>query len=162
MKTSASKRTIGCIGKCTSDLSSEELDQITDNINKTLAHKEGRKIFKKYLQEFDLRDDLECLELYETCCKYILEGSRLQSNNDSCLEQLTRNARMVKKMAEDLDGVSRIDKAFLKNFNTVLDRNSRIELLDVLVDTRDRCCDHLRCVHDSFKKYASEPCPLSK
>ncbi|XP_043248518.1 uncharacterized protein LOC122395191 [Colletes gigas] len=162
MKTSASKRTIGCIGKCTSGLSREELDQITDNINKTLTHPEGKKIFKKYLQARDLRDNLECLELYETCCNYIFEGSRLQSNNGPHLEQLIRNATTVMEMAEDLDGVSRIDKAFLQGFDAALNSNSRTELLGALVDTRDICCDHLKSVHDSFKEYVSEPCPLSK
>lgn len=71
MQTSLSKRTIGCIGKCTSGLSIDELDQITDNINKTLNHPRGREIFKKFLEQCDLRDNLECLALFEICFEII-------------------------------------------------------------------------------------------
>lgn len=62
---------IGCIGKCTTDLTVEELDQITDNINKTLSHPKGRKIFKKYLERCSLESSLECLELYEVCSEFL-------------------------------------------------------------------------------------------
>lgn len=60
---------IGCIGKCTSGLTLEELDQITDNINQTLQHPKGRDVFRKYLNLSHRNDDLECLELYEICTK---------------------------------------------------------------------------------------------
>lgn len=78
MQTSLSKQTIGCIGKCTSGLSLDELDQITDNISKTLGHPRGREIFKKYLERRDLRDNLDCLTLYETCCE-IIDGEKKSS-----------------------------------------------------------------------------------
>lgn len=59
-------KTTGCI-KCSTGLTTEELDQITDNINKTLSHPKGREIFKRYLQRRNLRSSLECLELYKIC-----------------------------------------------------------------------------------------------
>ena len=76
MQTSSSKQVIGCIGKCTTGLSRDELDQITDNINETLAHPRGREIFRKYLKRRDLEDSLECLNLYETCCYSIDDAKR--------------------------------------------------------------------------------------
>ncbi|XP_076245123.1 uncharacterized protein LOC143185763 [Calliopsis andreniformis] len=164
MQAPLSKNVIGCIGKCTSGLSIEELDHITDNINKTLTHPRGRQIFKKYLQRRDLRDNLECLALYESCCKFVDEATsyRQVSKAEPPLEPLIENVTIVKEMAEDLDGVPLIDLAFLRKFNKALSSRSRIDLLTVLVDTRDRCRDHLRHEHESFKKYASEPCPLTK
>ena len=163
MQTSLSKQAIGCIGKCTSGLNPEELDQITDNINKTLVHPQGREIFKKYLVQRDLRDNLECLELYETCCDFIdQEKSRSHSKKESSLESLIENVTRVKEMAEDLDGVPQIDMALLERFNEALNSDSRTALLGVLVDTRDRSRDHLRRAHEGFKKYASEPCPMTK
>lgn len=67
MQATSDTRTIGCIGKCTSGLSNDELDQITDNIHRTLNHPRGRKIFRVYLERRDLRDNLQCLDLYEEC-----------------------------------------------------------------------------------------------
>ena len=158
MQTSSSKQPIGCIGKCTTGLSRDELDQITDNINKTLAHPRGREIFRKYLKRRDLEDSLECLNLYETCCYSIDEAKRCPHS----LEPLVENAVMVREMVEDLEGVSELDLSLLQTFNEAIDRQSRPALFDVLVHTRDSCRNFLCCVHESFKKYASEPCPLSK
>lgn len=64
-------RSIGCIGKCTSGLTLEDLDQITDHINQTLLHPKGREVFRKYLTLARRKDDLACLEFYENCCEYI-------------------------------------------------------------------------------------------
>lgn len=78
------------------------------------------------------------------------------------MQLLIENVRSAKEMAEDLDGVPQIDLALLRQFNHALNSDSRIDLLTVLVDTRTRCRDHLRNIHESFKKYATEPCPLTK
>ncbi|XP_017754406.1 PREDICTED: uncharacterized protein LOC108546701 [Eufriesea mexicana] len=161
MQTTLSRQTIGCIGKCTSGLSTDELDQITDNINKTLNHLRGREIFKKFLQRRGLRDNLECLALYEACSEIIEKRDSILKQRTS-LDWLIKNVMQVKEMAEDLDGVPQIDMAHLERFNEALNSDSRTSLLSLLVDTRDRCCDHLRRVHESFKKYASEPCPTTK
>jgi len=66
----ASVQYIGCIGKCTTGLTIEELDRITDNINATLSHWQGRKIFRKYLQKENITDMIYCLDLYEICLEY--------------------------------------------------------------------------------------------
>ncbi|KOC60629.1 hypothetical protein WH47_07990 [Habropoda laboriosa] len=161
MQTSVSKK-IGCIGKCISGLSLEQLDQLTDNINNTLIDSQGRKIFQKYLERRDLTDHLECLELYETCYEIINEATDESSRREYPLETLIENVKRVKRMVEALDGVSLLDMALLARYNEVLRERCRNELLIVLVDTRDRCRDHLRRVHDNFKKYASEPCPMTK
>ncbi|KZC08340.1 PREDICTED: uncharacterized protein LOC107186591 [Dufourea novaeangliae] len=160
---SLSTQVIGCIGKCTSGLNREELDQITDNINRTLVHPRGREIFKRYLKKRELTDNIECLELYETCCEFLEEGKhQSQSKKELPLEVLIDNVTRVREMAEDLDGVPQIDMAILQSLNEALNSRSRVALLGVLENTRDRCRNHLRRVHESFKTYATEPCPLAK
>lgn len=64
---SSSGKTMGCIGKCTSGLSIEELDLITDHIHQTLIHPKGRKVFNKYLTQGKRKTDLACLDFYEHC-----------------------------------------------------------------------------------------------
>ncbi|CAL7936345.1 unnamed protein product [Xylocopa violacea] len=163
MQTSLPKQTVGCIGKCTSGLTADELDQITDNIHKTLEHQEGRKIFKKYLYRRDLRDNIECLELYEMCSAIVEEMTELsQTERESSLESLIENVKQVKEMAEFLFGVQLIDQDLLDRFAEALKNPTSVSLLGLLEETRDRCCDHLSCIHKSFKHYASEPCPMNK
>lgn len=70
----ASSEAIGCI-KCTTGLTAEELDQITDNINRTLSHPKGRQIFETYLEQRNLRSSLECLELYKICSEILANES---------------------------------------------------------------------------------------
>lgn len=161
MQAPLSRRTIGCIGKCTSGLKREELDQITDNINRTLNHPRGRQIFRKYLEQRNLTDNLECLNLYESCSA-LIEKERSASTKEFNLEGLTNDATELKERVEDLDGVPQIDLAFLERFNDALNSESRITMLVVLEDTKERLRDHLRRVHGSFKRYASEPCPMTK
>lgn len=152
MQTS-SEQAVGCIGKCISGLSTDELDQITDNINRTLNHPRGREIFRKYLERRGLTDNLECLALYETCAEIIEEEKRLsQGKKEPSLDSLIANVTQAKEMAEDLDGVPQIDFVLLERFNEALNSDSRTTLLNVMVDTKDRCRDHLKRVHGSFKR----------
>ncbi|XP_072755366.1 uncharacterized protein [Anoplolepis gracilipes] len=162
MQASSSAQTIGCIGKCTTGLTTEQLDQITDNINKTLSHPKGRQIFERYLQRCNLYNSLECLKLYKTCSEFISKELTQSQSKGSDLKSLTIDVTTVKEIAEDLDGVPQIDMALMKRFNEALTNETREALLTVLEDTRDRSRDHLRNVHQSFKKYISKPCPLTK
>nr|XP_033340313.1 uncharacterized protein LOC117228593 [Megalopta genalis]XP_033340314.1 uncharacterized protein LOC117228593 [Megalopta genalis]XP_033340315.1 uncharacterized protein LOC117228593 [Megalopta genalis] len=148
---------IGCIGKCTSGLSRKELDRITDNIQRTLSHPRGKQIFTKYLEKRDLKNEIECLNLYETCCGFIDELGK-----EPPLEVLKARIQAVKNMAEELDGVTEIDRALLESLVEAINSESSLASLAVLKDTRDRCRDHLKKIHRSFKKYVSEPCPLRK
>lgn len=84
------------------------------------------------------------------------------SSKDFNLESLTNDVTRMKELLEDLDGVPQIDLALLERFNDALNSESRITMLAVLENTRERLKDHLRRVHGSFKRYASEPCPISK
>ncbi|XP_043496619.1 uncharacterized protein LOC122520583 [Polistes fuscatus] len=161
MQASLSRKMIGCIGKCTSGLKREELDQITDNIIKTLTDPRGRQIFRRYLEQRDLHDNLECLDLYETCSEFI-EKEQNTLSKDLNLEGLQNDVRNMKELLEDLDGVPQIDLALLERFNDALNSESRITMLAVMEDTRERLTNHLRRAHGSFKRYASEPCPLTK
>lgn len=162
MQTSA-QRTVGCIGKCTFGLSNEQLDLITDNINKTLEDPRGIEIFRRYLERRGLTDNLDCLSLYETSVQSIeKEKNHPHLGKEAISESLIDDVNKVRDMAEDLDGVPEIDMALMERFNEALTNGSRIALLEVLRDTCDRTRNHLRRIHGSFQKYASEPCPLSK
>ncbi|XP_060832364.1 uncharacterized protein LOC132916405 [Bombus pascuorum] len=163
MQSSLPSQTIGCIGKCTSGLSIHDLDQITDNIHKTLTHPRGREIFRNFLEQRGLTDNLKCLALYETCLQILTEESNFShSKKETTLESLTNRVMQVKEIAEDLGGVRQIDMELLQRFNEALNSNSRSSLLSILADTKNRCRDHLNRVHGSFKQYASKPCPRIK
>lgn len=87
---------------------------------------------------------------------------RSTPSKDIDMESLTNDVTRMKELLEDLDGVPQIDLALLERFNEALNSDSRITMLAVLEDTRERLKDHLRGVHASFKRHASEPCPLNK
>jgi len=67
----------------------------------------------------------------------------------------------VREISEDLD-VPQIDMVLMERFNEALINQTREALLAVLEDTKDRSRDYLRNIHESFKRYISEPCPLTK
>ncbi|EZA58991.1 hypothetical protein DMN91_010846 [Ooceraea biroi] len=158
----ASNRAIGCIGKCTIGLRAEELDQITDNISTTLSHPKGRKIFQRYLERQNLQSCLECLELYTICSQFLAEERHQSRSGKSDIVSLTNNVIIVQELAEDISGVPQIDKALMERFNKALEEGTRQALLAVLEDTRDQLQNFLRRVHEAFKNYASQPCPLTK
>lgn len=85
-----------------------------------------------------------------------------RQSKDSNLVSLTIDVTTVREIAEDLDGIPQIDMALMERFNEALTNKTREALLAVLEDTRDRSRDYLRNVHQSFKKYISEPCPIRK
>ncbi|XP_033340310.2 uncharacterized protein LOC143258883 [Megalopta genalis] len=149
------KKFIGCIEKCTSGLSSDELDTITDNIQRTLSHPKGIKIFEKFLEKSEYKNEIKCLDLYKICHGFI---DKLEEEPQ--LEDLIDKVQEVLKMAEELEGVTEIDHAFMTSLVEAINDKSSSALLAVLKDTRERCQNHLRGIHDEFKIYASEPCPL--
>ncbi|XP_076287025.1 uncharacterized protein LOC143212288 [Lasioglossum baleicum] len=158
-----STKVVGCIGKCTSGLTPKDLDRITDNIHTTLDDTEGIKVFARYLEKRELTDNINCLRLYETCCKCIDAAEKCrESIKEQSLEVLIGHVTEVREMAEDLDGVTQIDLALMEKYNKALNSKSKADLLAVLEDTRYRCREHLRNIHGSFKEYASQPCPLRK
>ena len=59
------KTSIGCIGKCTTDLSITELDRITNHVQYVLECPKGRKLFIRYLAGAKMSTNLQCVELYE-------------------------------------------------------------------------------------------------
>lgn len=81
---------------------------------------------------------------------------------ETSLKWLLENVKKVEEMADDLDGVQRLDMAYFKHCKKALNSKSRTALLDFLVETENICRDHLSDIHSSFKKYASEPCPITK
>lgn len=163
MSSFLSPKVIGCIGKCTSGLSLEELDHITDNIHRTLSHPRGIEVFARYLEKREHTDSINCLKLYETCCKFIEAAENCpESRKEQLLDVLIGHVTEVREMADDLDGVPQIDFRLMRSYNEALNSKSKIDLLAVLEVTRNRCRDYLRNIHGSFKDYASQPCPLRK
>ncbi|XP_031782437.1 uncharacterized protein LOC100118887 [Nasonia vitripennis] len=157
-----SSKTIGCIGKCTSGLSLEELDRLTDDIQRTLAHAQGRKIFRKYLSHGRRKTDLACLDLYEQVAEYIDNERSYRLNTKSpSVEPLLADFNLALSAAEDLDDVSEIDLALLERYTQAADSRSRESMLDVLEETRSRMTNHLRQAHKGFRAYAKQPCPRS-
>lgn len=71
MQSSLADQMIDCMGRCIDSLTKEELDQITDNIHRTLTHPKGNELFASYLAQFP--DSLACLNVYNTCSKYLAE-----------------------------------------------------------------------------------------
>ncbi|XP_033222600.1 uncharacterized protein LOC117176464 [Belonocnema kinseyi] len=153
---------VGCIGKCTSGLTLEELDQITDHINQTLLHAKGREVFRKYLTLARRKDDLACLEFYENCSEYIeKEENYVRRVKEPTLDFLKNDFANALAIAEDID-VPEIDLAILERFVEALDSESREAMLSVLNDTKLRLMDHLRNAHRGFRIYVLQPCPKTK
>lgn len=153
---------IGCIGKCTSGLTLEELDQITDSINQTLQHPKGTEVFRKYLKLSRRNDDLECLELFETCTKIVdKEEKYVKTTKEATLDNLKEDVNTAMALAEDLD-VPEIDLSIMLRFNEAVNSESREAMLNVLQDTKLRLLEHLRNAHKGFRTYALKPCPNSK
>ncbi|XP_043273657.1 uncharacterized protein [Venturia canescens] len=164
MKTSIPGKLVGCIGKCTSGLTAEELDHVTDNIHKTLTHPRGRKIFKEYLKQERRHDDLECLKFYEKCSEFIeKEQNYSNSEKNPTLDSLIEDVNDAMLTAENLDGIPEIDMSLLEKYNEILTRPPcRQSMLSLLEETKIRLMNHLRRVHRGFRDYALQPCPRTK
>lgn len=155
-------KVIGCIGKCTSGLTLEELDQITDNIYQTMRHPKGRDVFRKYLILSHRNDDLECVELYETCTKIMdKEEKYLKTAKEPTLESLKNDVNSAMALAEELD-VPEIDLSIMLRFNEAVNSESREAMLNILHDTKLRLMEHLKNAHKGFTTYALKPCPNAK
>ncbi|XP_012226534.1 uncharacterized protein [Linepithema humile] len=165
MQASLPSEAVGCI-KCTTGLTAEELDHITDNINKTLSHPKGREIFERYLERRNLRSSIQCLELYKVCSEILAKELKQPESQDSdpVLYSLTEDVKMVRDISDDLD-VPQMDMVLMEQFHKALTNMTskrREALLGVLEDTKDRSQDYLRKIHENFKQFILEPCPFPK
>ncbi|XP_011169491.1 uncharacterized protein LOC105202601 [Solenopsis invicta] len=138
-----------CIGKCIDKLSNEELYQITNNVHKTLTHPKGNKLFAMYLAQFP--DRLACLNVYNTCSKY-LDEERNQSiagnSSEESLETLITKVEMIKETVDDMD---EIDLSLMKQFKDALETKTKIALLTVLENTQAQCQRSLSGkIHERF------------
>ncbi|XP_078042302.1 uncharacterized protein LOC144472803 [Augochlora pura] len=140
-----------------------EFDRITDNIQLTLSHKEGKECFERYLKKYECTKDIKCLEFYEKCRNFIEEEKNsAEVGREPSLEVLKAHVEEVKSTAENLDFISEIDYVLMERICEAINSESSSALLTVLEDTKDACRDHLKTIHKKFKKYAAEPCPLQK
>ncbi|XP_058793985.1 uncharacterized protein LOC131665842 [Phymastichus coffea] len=156
----ASGAGLGCIAECTSGLTADELDRITDHVQCTLSSAQGRRIFRQYLSEARRRTDVACLELHEQCCR-ALDDERLSRPGQEAagVEPLLTDVGRALSLAEDLDGVPEIDLALLERYTEALESRSRDALLAVLEETKSRLMNHLRQAHKGFRAYAKQPRP---
>ncbi|XP_034940489.1 uncharacterized protein [Chelonus insularis] len=157
------KKIVRCIGKCSSGLTLEELDNITDHIQKTLNDCKGRKIFREFLRQSNRVDDLACLDFYEKICEFIEnDKTETSSTTQPSVKVLTENINEALDIAANLYGVPEIDMALLERFSECLTTPCRAAMLDVLSDTKLRLMDHLTNAHKDFRIYLLEPCPKTK
>ncbi|XP_011304296.1 uncharacterized protein [Fopius arisanus] len=163
MKTATARGIIGCIGKCTSGLTLDELDILTDTVHSTLGRHQGRKIFREFLRKGKRQDDLKCLDFHEQCCKYIEnERDYVLSTATPNLKMLTNDVSEAFDTAIELERVPEIDMAILDKFNEALNTPCRESMLQVLEETKLRLEDHLSSSHKDFKIYMREPCPNTR
>ncbi|XP_044004318.1 uncharacterized protein LOC122849615 [Aphidius gifuensis] len=164
MKTSVVQgKIVGCIGKCSSGLTTQELDRITDSVQKTLTNDKGRKIFYEYLKRSNNVDAMNCLNFYEKCC-IVLEKENnyhLMTKNPD-LKIFTEDFNDIFDTAAELNGVPEIDLAILERFNECLTTPCRDSMINVIEDTKMRLAEHLKISFKHFKIYMLEPCPKTK
>ncbi|TGZ32739.1 uncharacterized protein [Temnothorax longispinosus] len=152
MQSSSAAQTTDCLGRC-DNLTMEELDQITDNIHKTLTHPKGNELFASYLEQFP--DSLACLNVYNTCSKYLTEEQNRSihgssSEESKSLESLVTKVEMMQKTVFDLN---EIDFRLMKQFKVALEIKTKEALLNVLENTKDQCQNCLRKMHERFRDY---------
>ncbi|XP_015522761.1 uncharacterized protein LOC107226456 [Neodiprion lecontei] len=155
-------RKIGCIGKCTIGLSLEDLSRITQNIEQTLSDPTGRYILRKYLIQGGRRDDLACLDYYETCSRIVSKEESSVSPTNSPSEEFTEKYVSAIYEAAELDGIPEITLALLERFSEAQNGGQRDVMLEVLKDAMTCASDHLRKSHTAFSRYAQQPCPRTK
>lgn len=78
------------------------------------------------------------------------------------MESLTEDVTTLMDMVDSINGVEQLDIVLLRQFDEALTNGTKEELLAVIEETRSRARDYLRGLHEDFKRYASEPCPLTK
>ncbi|XP_076375461.1 uncharacterized protein LOC143258886 [Megalopta genalis] len=141
--------TIACIGK-----------SIIDGIEAALSNPVGIQHFRNYLEIrglLDLMNDIRCLNLYKIGCVFIDELWE-----EPLLEDLIDKVQAMLKKAEELEGVTEIDRALLESLIEAINSKSSSALLAVLKDIIDRCRNLLKEIHKEYTKYVSEPHPLTK
>ncbi|XP_011635098.1 uncharacterized protein LOC105425845 [Pogonomyrmex barbatus] len=160
MQSSLPDQKITCLGKCLDNMTKEELNGITENIHNTLIWPKGNELFTNYLEQYNFRDSLECLNLYNKCSECLAEKKKQLSKKNlkefELLESLFVEVRAIKEIVEDLDGIPELDMDLMKQFNEALKTRTNIELLAVLEETRIRCRNYLRKSHEGFKEYVVE------
>ncbi|XP_011860995.1 PREDICTED: uncharacterized protein LOC105558092 [Vollenhovia emeryi] len=151
MQSSLADQTIDCMGRCVDNLTMEERNLITDNIHKTLTHPKGNELFASYLAMFP--DSLACLNMYNTCTKYLAEERNRpidKNSSEESLESLITKVKMVRETAEDMND---LDFCLMKQFKVALETRSQETLFNVLEATKEQCQECLRKMHERFRDH---------
>lgn len=71
MQSSSSIDKMNCLKTCINKIPKKELDELTDNIYKTLTDQRSNELFVNYVAEYT--DPRNLLDLYNTCSKILTE-----------------------------------------------------------------------------------------
>lgn len=146
-------QTFSCFSNCASTLTREELNEITNNVYKTLEHPCGREMFHDYLEHNNDGDSVNCLELYDMCSQILKSRQKLPLN------VLIEKTKAVRDRADD--DVPHINQNQMKLFEQALDSEKMDNLIEVLQSTMNCCSEGLRKPHESFKAFVVKNLPRS-
>ncbi|XP_017887983.1 uncharacterized protein LOC108629672 [Ceratina calcarata] len=143
---------VGCFKNCVSGLKRSELNDITNNIYKTLEHPSGKEMLYFYLNSQNQSDNIKCLELYDMCSQILQSDGKEQKLS---LDTLINRVEVVRNNAVD---VPPIDTNLMRCFNQALKSQGeqRKDLIDVLERTKDCCSGQLRSIHEDFQQYVTD------
>ncbi|KYN27072.1 PREDICTED: uncharacterized protein LOC108757580 [Trachymyrmex cornetzi] len=153
---SLSNQIFDCIK--TNNLTKDELNRITDDVNKALIDPKGNELFENYLSQFKFLDGLVSLRLYNTCSKILNEKQNRSSQrnlSEESLESLITKVKMIKETIEEED-VTAIDFRVMTDLNKALETENKEKLLGVLERIKEECQNSLRDLHKNFRRYILE------
>ncbi|XP_018052001.1 PREDICTED: uncharacterized protein LOC108689654 [Atta colombica] len=139
----------------TNNLTKDELNRITDDVNKALIDPKGNELFESYLSQFKFLDGLVSLRLYNTCSEILNEKQNRSSQSnlsEESLELLITKVKMIKKTIEEED-ITAIDFHIMTDLNKALEAKNKEKLLGVLERIKEECQNSLRDLHQNFRCY---------
>ncbi|KYN39765.1 hypothetical protein ALC56_05873 [Trachymyrmex septentrionalis] len=141
----------------TNNLTKDELNRITDDVNKALIDPKGNELFESYLSQFNFLDGSVNLRLYNTCSKILNEKQRSSQSNLSgeSLESLITKVKMIKETIEEED-ITAIDFCVMTDLNKALEAENKEKLLGVLERIKEECQNNLRDLHQNFRRHILE------
>lgn len=137
----------------TNNLTKDELNRITDDVNKALIDPKGNELFESYLSQFNFLDGLVSLRLYNTCSNILNKKQNRSSQanlSEESLESLITEVNKIKETIEEEDIIA-IDYRVMTDLNKALEAQNKEKLLDVLEKIKEKCQNSLRDLHQNFR-----------
>ncbi|XP_012532479.1 uncharacterized protein LOC105834495 [Monomorium pharaonis] len=133
-------QTVDCVAQCAVNLTKEELNQITRDVHQTLIHPKGNELYANYLAVSP--DRLKCLEIYNTCSKYLNKEQNQSTKENLSTDSLQSLFTKVERLEETVSNIDvpELDLDLMKKFkNALKEEKTREALLTVLDETKTRC-----------------------